>query len=341
MRKKRIEDPDFEKLLEQMGEEEKQMFEELNIHSMEDLFFNLVSRGIDPMKMMTPPTDADRDKGFDIKDFAIEEGSDLAEMQKMLNGNPGLHFANSDEEDWDDEDDEEDFYDDEEDDDEDWDPFELPSGLILDEPAREFHIRVKLNGAPVKIWRELKVPSNISLELLSHILIEAMGWMNEHLHQFTTKDGIIYKDTKDLKETRDLWGFIGRRQYRDANEYSLNSILAVKGERIKFEYDFGDSWTHDVWMKGVREYEPGEEQTVKLVKGSGACPPEDCGGVWGYAVLLAVRDKQRRPAEERDRLKWYHMDKHFDPEYFDVEEMEFYIEDFWESVLQEIEERKK
>jgi hypothetical protein len=57
------------------------------------------------------------------------------------------------------------------------------------------------------------------------------------------------------------------------------------------------------------------------VAGEGACPPEDCGGAWGYAHLRQVLAD---PASEEhdDLLAWLGLDNgtDFDPHRFDVEQ---------------------
>lgn len=212
------------------------------------------------------------------------------------------------------------------------------------QPVKEYHIRIKLKNSPVKIWRELKVPSNITLELLAAFLIEAMGWDNTHLHQFRKGDD-FYVSRDNLEEYDDSFGFgFARCRHLDANKFSIADVLCAKGDRIEFEYDFGDSWMHEMWVKGISDYELGEKPRVKLVKGQGCCPPEDCGGVWGYEDLLEIRLKKRKTADEKERLEWYYMDdKDFDPDFFDVEEYQEYVNDVWNEVqfIMEKEENNK
>ena len=118
-------------------------------------------------------------------------------------------------------------------------------------------------------------------------------------------------------------------------------MLNAKGDKIEFEYDFGDSWTHELWVKGIRDYEPGENPHVELIKGHGQCPPEDCGGVWGYEELLEIRQKKRKSADDKERLEWYYMDeKDFDAEYFDLEEFKECIQEMWEEVMILMEKEK-
>jgi hypothetical protein len=50
--------------------------------------------------------------------------------------------------------------------------------------------------------------------------------------------------------------------------------------------------------------------------GKRACPPEDCGGIWGYYQLLeTIQDPDDREHEEM--LDWLGDD--FDPEAFDLD----------------------
>lgn len=210
------------------------------------------------------------------------------------------------------------------------DPFMLPEQAFTDGKAVEYHIRIKLNKAPLPIWRELKVPSNITLEALSFILIEVMGWKNIHLHQFK-KGNTIYKSTVCINQDFELMPF-SRIKVKDTNDYSIAELLEFKGDRIIFEYDFGDSWEHDVWLKGIREYNPDETPTAVVIKGKGACPPEDCGGVWGYSDLIRIHSQKRKSKEDKEQLEWYYMLHDFNPEDFDVEDTQLLIDDLWDEL---------
>ena len=50
------------------------------------------------------------------------------------------------------------------------------------------------------------------------------------------------------------------------------------------------------------------------IGGRRACPPEDCGGTWGYRELLDILADPTHP-EYLDRCIW--LDRPFDPEAFD------------------------
>ena len=127
---------------------------------------------------------------------------------------------------------------------------------------RELHLHIKLNRTDLKIWREIKVPSNLTLTTLGEVLQDAMGWMHEHLYQFRKGD-VYFVDHEQLE---DSFGF-GRFTYKDMDKCTVDDLLTEKGKRVIFEYDFGDSWEHDLWYKGEREYEKGEKPTISYVKG--------------------------------------------------------------------------
>ena len=215
----------------------------------------------------------------------------------------------------------------------------LPKQKFIGKSKQEFHIRVKLNDAPVNIWRELVVPSNITLELLAFVILDAMGWQHEHLYQFIGKNNTNYINSREMKEqANSFMGFMSRVQYQNSEKTSLEMVLQPKGERMKFEYDYGDSWIHDLWVKGARDYAPGEEPVIKLLKAHGECPPEDCGGVWGYADLLELNKKKRKSADDKERLEWYDIPKDFDPENCDIEWLQEDVEALWLEIKDEMED---
>ena len=189
--------------------------------------------------------------------------------------------------------------------------------------VKEYHVRIKLNNIDLKIWREVKVPSNITLPALAELLLEVMGWMMEHMYQFRFK-GEYYCSKEQIKDS------LFPSNDKDFAKVALSDLLTEKGVRMKLEYDYGDSWEHDVWVKGIREYDKGEKPSITFVNGHGECPSEDCGGVWGYADLLKLTKKKKPTAEERENLEWYQMDEEseFDPEYCDIEFFKEVAEDY-------------
>ena len=154
-----------------------------------------------------------------------------------------------------------------------------PSLCDMTVASQQYVLAIKIENCPMRVYRQLEVPSNIRLEHLAEIIIEAVGWFGDHLHQFT-KGNVNYVSPHEIEEAPD-WSWA--MEQMDAMGVTLGDVLKKKGDTIRFEYDFGDSWYHQVRLSSVK---PLDESRVKLLKGVGGCPPEDCGGVWGYREVL-------------------------------------------------------
>lgn len=158
------------------------------------------------------------------------------------------------------------------------------------------------------VWRRLLVPATIRLDQLHDVIQTAMGWEDCHMHAFA--DGSSEYGLADPE--------LGHRDERKA---TLGRLLEREGERIRYTYDFGDSWEHDIVVEKTLAAEPGARYPVCLA-GKGACPPEDCGGVWGYEHL---REVLADPADEEhgEMLEWLGLQtaQEFDPAHFDLDEV--------------------
>jgi hypothetical protein len=144
--------------------------------------------------------------------------------------------------------------------------------------ANALQLRVALVGHEPEIWRRVLVPASVHLDRLHLILQAAMGWTNTHLHQFEIAD----TDYGSHLDDEDDWP----DDELDEVEFSLADLVRA-GDRFTYEYDFGDSWEHEVVVEKVAAVQPVLKFAVCL-DGANAAPPEDCGGRAGYGDLLAV-----------------------------------------------------
>lgn len=167
-------------------------------------------------------------------------------------------------------------------------------------------LRVTLLGSDPPIWRRVQVPATVTLETLHRILQVAMGWEDEHLHQF-----VAGKKHYGIPMPGDPI------RVRDESQARLYRILSKPKQRMLYEYDFGDSWKHEVVLEEVLRPEKQLEHPV-CIAGERACPPEDCGGIWGYYDLLETIQDPEDP-EHEERLEW--IGENFDPEAFDRDEV--------------------
>ncbi len=168
-----------------------------------------------------------------------------------------------------------------------------------------YQIQVVLTNTKPKIWRRLLVNSDILLVDLHRIIQTAMGWTNSHLHLFN--DGMTDYAPREFEVEGS----------RNSRTIKLNSILKKEKSKILYEYDFGDSWNHDIILeKIIKEEETG--QIPRCIKGKRNCPPEDCGGTWGYSDLLLTISNPKHEDYE-SMMEW--LGGNFDPEHFDIEEI--------------------
>jgi hypothetical protein len=165
-----------------------------------------------------------------------------------------------------------------------------------------YQLKLMLSDVKPPIWRRIEV-TDCTLSKLNKIIQIVMGWNGCH-----------------------LWGFdIGGEEYGDdatgetemisARKIKLSQVVQAGIKKFRYTYDFGDNWDHIIQVEKVLEAES-EVKYPRCVKGSRACPPEDCGGAWGYGDFLeAIQNPKRSQHEER--LEWFGGE--FDPEAFDIE----------------------
>jgi hypothetical protein len=169
-----------------------------------------------------------------------------------------------------------------------------------------YQIKVTLKGSKPPIWRRIQVTSETTLAQLHRILQRVMGWEGYHLYRFVV-GGMEYGDPRMLEEM----------EGEDARRVTLATL--VWGEKCKFlyEYDFGDSWEHELLIEKILPREEGKHYPLCLT-GKRACPPEDCGGIWGYVGFLAAIRDPKHP-EHKGMLEW--IGGEFDPDVFDLDEV--------------------
>ena len=172
-----------------------------------------------------------------------------------------------------------------------------------------YEIRVPLMHIRPEIWRLIRVPSDIRMDRLHDVLQVAFGWTDSHLHQFHVIDA---KGGTKAYVGRPNPDFAGSTPTQDETKRLLKNFLAKPGDRLGYEYDFGDSWIHEVKLEAVH-IQSARLTTPLCLDGAQACPPEDCGGPPGFArVLDAIANPKRADKELAESVGDY------DPAVFDL-----------------------
>lgn len=168
-------------------------------------------------------------------------------------------------------------------------------------------IKVSLRYLKPPVWRRLQVASTTSLAQLHHIIQAAMGWYDCHLHQFEVDDRSYADPGHQLDET--------------ADEARLTLARMPVGQRFAYWYDFGDDWWHDIQVEAIDRADPALTYP-RCVTGRRACPPEDCGGPWGFEELIRALGDAKHPHHDMDPDWMQELGQSgYDPAHFDLDEI--------------------
>jgi hypothetical protein len=178
---------------------------------------------------------------------------------------------------------------------------------------RYFDFKVSLSDIQPDIWRRFLLAENATFEDLHEAIQDAFGWESDHLFEFRDKKG------KNAIACADIDDEFSDEDAPAAGELTLASFFTKKGTKCQYVYDFGDDWKHAVELVGVVELPDKCER--RLLGGARACPPEDCGGVWGYEECVKVASMSEEEAEKEgddcvERKEWV---GDWNPEAFDLQ----------------------
>jgi len=138
------------------------------------------------------------------------------------------------------------------------------------------------------VWRRFVLPSETKLPKFNRMLEAVMGWEGYHLHMFEIADlriGLPDEDDDDVVDERRI---------------TVKQMLPRRGSQLRWAYDFGDNWQHDVIVETVEKPSPTARYPI-CTGGERACPPEDCGGVSGYEELREALADPTHPEHEHLR----------------------------------------
>ncbi|MBI5695295.1 MAG: plasmid pRiA4b ORF-3 family protein [Nitrospirae bacterium] len=179
-----------------------------------------------------------------------------------------------------------------------------------------YQLNITLKGSKPPIWRRFAVNSEVKLSTLHVVIQEVMGWTDSHLHQFRQKDVYYVTEIDEL----DYNPFSGYEMLLE-KKFKLSQVLVNPKDKIIYEYDFGDGWEHVLTLEKILEGDA-KIKTPVCLDGARACPPEDCGGIYGYYDMLAILKDPDNP-EYDDMKEW--LGEGFDPDAFDVEEINYML----------------
>lgn len=171
-------------------------------------------------------------------------------------------------------------------------------------------IKVTLNYTKPKIFRDIVVPWDVTLDVLHDVIQIAMGWEDMHLHEWSLQHGrteVFFVDELPDYEIPNTIQYLEK-------EFRLCDVLSEECRDILYTYDMGDNWAHTVHISRF-DYKKPVPFPFHCLDGYGACPPEDSGGVGGYYEKLRVMADPDDP--DHDFINEW-MGGSFDPEKFSI-----------------------
>ena len=179
-----------------------------------------------------------------------------------------------------------------------------------------YQFKITLKGIKPPVWRQIQVPETYTFWDLHVAIQDVMGWEDYHLHEFEMMNhftgkkvriGLPHEDYDWSRETLPGW------KQKIAEYFSMKTRLAI------YTYDFGDNWEHIIKLEKIIPREVNTEYPVCMA-GERACPPEDCGGPWGYEEFLRII-RNPKHKEHKEMLEW--IGGEFNSEHFDPKKIKF------------------
>jgi hypothetical protein len=171
----------------------------------------------------------------------------------------------------------------------------------------QFKIQIEDITKP-PVWRKVLVPETFTFHRFHQVIQAAFGWKNAHLYQFSEKEYGAGEAIGIPTEDEDEW----ETPVTDSREKKLKDIFFKEGKKYVYIYDLGDDWVHKITLEKIIDV---NKAKASCIDGKGACPPENCGGVWGYEEIKEtfVRDPQGKKTMEY--RQWFGLK---DDEFLDI-----------------------
>jgi len=176
--------------------------------------------------------------------------------------------------------------------------------------------KITLKGTRPPVWRRIQVPETYTLWDLHVAIQDVMEWDDYYLHLFEMIDPstAMKVEVGIPEEVYGEWG-----ETLPGWKEKIVDWFTMENRKTDYTYDFGDNWEHKIELEKILPREKSVKYPI-CVKGRRACPPEDCGGIWGYEEFLeAMKDPKHE--QHKEMMDW--IGGKFDPEHFNPEEVHF------------------
>ena len=177
-----------------------------------------------------------------------------------------------------------------------------------------FQFKITLTGSKPPIWRRIIVPEDYTFWDLHVAIQDSMGWTDTHLHEFE-----ITNPKSGKKESIGIPDKEYDRKVLEGWKRKLSDYFTDINKKANYIYDFGDNWNHSIVLEKILPRETKAKYPI-CIGGDRSCPPEDCGGIWGYEEFIeAIMDPKHENYHQY--IEW--AGGNFNPEHFNVKAVIF------------------
>ncbi|MDR1883649.1 MAG: plasmid pRiA4b ORF-3 family protein [Prevotella sp.] len=190
-----------------------------------------------------------------------------------------------------------------------------------------FQFKIQILGiTKPPVWRKIAVPSSFTFFKFHKVIQAAFGWEDYHMFEFKDKE---YRSNICISAPLedDLFDSIFFEDMQDdASKIKLSEIFTSSGQNLLYVYDFGDEWVHKITLESITD---DKKKKAVCLSGKGACPPEDCGGTYGYEDIKNVFKTDPTGDQADEYREWLGLDEEdvWDADAFNIDETNVYLKD--------------
>ena len=173
-----------------------------------------------------------------------------------------------------------------------------------------YKLKITLKGIRPFISRTVAVPKDVTFADLHRIIQIAMGWNDEHLHEFK----VLSEDMRIVPADTDTDDLGLKYAFEE-----VTPLSKYRGKKILYTYDSFCNWEHTIrFLKDIDDY---NERYPKVIKYSNRCPPEESGGAKEFLEKLRIMEED-----------YTHPDYDYIVDWFNEEYDLYYVDDVNEAL---------
>ena len=167
----------------------------------------------------------------------------------------------------------------------------------------EYQYKIQIKGiTKPPVWRKVIVPANFTFLRFHQVIQAVFGWEDYHLFEFQDKE---YQASIRIAIPSEADSEFGVKT-QDASKVKLSQLFEGTIRKLLYVYDFGDHWVHEITLEAVSD---GKRKEAFCLSAKGSCPPEDCGGIYGYEEMKNVFRTMPDSEEAREYKDWLGLNK--------------------------------